>query len=336
MYARRARGRQLLWQAALLLLIALNLGSCATTPRHNNLSSTALSDTATISVLSHPQRSLTYYKSFALLPLWTLKPDYARMQEPERYSTFFYMLRNLLENRGYRYMGRWESADLLVLADGYHDLMALTPSANHSWQPGELFPANRKDSAVIDNIKQQLRAKDWGQYDPPPISESLPAPPLKHKPYPPYATKVFVVVIERKTMRVLWTGTADGRSMHPSLIIPSQLLAKSLTQQIPLSKYRFQTLPRTKGQIGISYTIATTDGMDYYPIVTFLKQRGPAAKAGIKLFDLILAINGRPTINKPAVEIANMLVGEVDMPIHFLLRRNSRDLEVTAKFAPSR
>jgi serine/threonine protein kinase len=80
-------------------------------------------------------------------------------------------------------------------------------------------------------------------------------------------------------------------------------------------------------QVGIQFSI---DSNTKQPIITDVPYKLPAAQAGVRQSDRILAIDNQLTVNKTDTQIQKMLQGEANTPVTLrLARQGTRDFEVT-------
>ncbi|OUL21121.1 hypothetical protein BV378_28165 [Nostoc sp. RF31YmG] len=82
-------------------------------------------------------------------------------------------------------------------------------------------------------------------------------------------------------------------------------------------------------QVGIQFSI---DSNTKLPIITDVPYQLPAAQAGVRQNDQILAIDGQPTVNKTEAQLQKLLQGEANTPITLrLTRKGTSEFEVTFK-----
>lgn len=75
-----------------------------------------------------------------------------------------------------------------------------------------------------------------------------------------------------------------------------------------------QSEPTGSGVVGVQLLVFTNDGNNYVPTVLSVASGAPAARAGVKAYDMILAINGVQVVNKPFTEVIDLLGGDVGTP----------------------
>lgn len=82
-------------------------------------------------------------------------------------------------------------------------------------------------------------------------------------------------------------------------------------------------------QVGIQFSV---DSNTKLPIITDVPYQLPAAQAGVRQNDQILAIDGQPTVNKTDTQLQKLLHGEANTPITLrLTRKGTSEFEVTFK-----
>ncbi|OUL21789.1 hypothetical protein BV372_31325 [Nostoc sp. T09] len=82
-------------------------------------------------------------------------------------------------------------------------------------------------------------------------------------------------------------------------------------------------------QVGIQFSI---DPNTKLPIITDVPYKLPAAQAGVRQNDRILAIDGQPTVNKTDTQLQKLLQGEANTPLTLrLARKEASEFELTFK-----
>lgn len=125
---------------------------------------------------------------------------------------------------------------------------------------------------------------------------------------------------------LVWEGRASGRTRLANAVLWGQYVLARLASRIPSQG----PVPSDVflERAGLTMDVATPDGSVFYPVATGIAKKSPAARAGVRPYDMITAIDGESTADHPMVEIAQRLAMEPGMERTLTLRR--RDGERTA------
>ncbi|MFW2374855.1 MAG: OmpA family protein [Gammaproteobacteria bacterium] len=324
--------------ALLMLLVA-----CATNLQVNNIEPTLLKgkpDTEIVKSLGH---SFDHIRTFTVVPTSVFSGKQAHINNPADENHLLFMLRNMLEGRGYQFVAPTESADLIATIDGFSEYQASLVRQKIKimplWEPGEVYSLYGGVSALDELPALSDQVHLWGNYyvgSPASVNaaslSSAPQGLLGGFYYPQLAITLF----DSKTKQTVWNGIAAGASSNSNLRVSSQLIMRDLIKQIPLSKFRFDVFPRSTGRIGVGFAIASIDGNNYYPLLTGISENSPAAQAGIRTADFLIAINGADTLNKSTGEVAERLVGQACTILKLKLWRMGEYLDLAIKREPRR
>lgn len=104
---------------------------------------------------------------------------------------------------------------------------------------------------------------------------------------------------------LVWTGIAVGTSKVSDVRMTGQMLMMRLLKDFP----RSSSAAHSPGWIGAAITILTPDGNTLWPTVLDVAKGSPADKAGLRMWDIIWAVDDRSTANLPLSQFLELLGG---------------------------
>ena len=240
----------------------------------------------------------SHFKTFAVFPPSKVSQDAAIKDEVLERQMLF-VLRNYFESRGYRFVAIDQSPDLLVTVDG-----SSTRKDKHT--PPQTF-------SIPYWVEEPAQA---------PRGHLAPQAPTR----PDGATEAFsisviVSVYDAKSFKNIWLGTGTGISDNPDLRVSSQALLMAIFNQFPNCRSRFENYPQQSGTLGLGLIVTTSEGTNYYPTVLKISENSPAQKAGVEINDMVVAIDGIPTLNKTISEISPLIYGEAGRTVSMTIKR---------------
>lgn len=319
------------------LIIFLLLSGCATIsstkPRHN-LQPTALKEQPISQISQKKNHDFSNYQTFTILPSSILSGDSITPDNDVVQLHMLFILRNALEGRGYKFVKPSEEPDFIATIETSleHKEDYITPKINsHStWKLGDVASQildTTLNSPVIWGEYQQIMASSLAHSNHMTLNKETPLGLSGGIYYP----QISVTFFDGKNMSVVWHGQSVGASDNPVIQVSSQLIVRSITRQLALSKNRFKNFPTNSGRIGLGYAVITTDGKNYYPAVTGLQHKSPAEKTGLKNADYIIEINGYSTLNKSMARIASMLTGSESSILNLKIWRMGNSTKYSVK-----
>jgi hypothetical protein len=286
----------------------------ANAQKRNNLSPAALKLNPTISSYRDPDVDFSRYKTFAVFPYSLLVSGGGAPNEILEKQILFF-LRNSMEMRGYRFVQITDNPDLLVTMNvtSEYQQYYVPPQAVTVPQfvPGTIVRTQSTSSGNFNLNTVGSPNLAWGSYSGQTTSntyvpgfttyQTVTRPGYTAGAYYP---SVSIAAFDGTTLKKVWTGTGVGTSDNPDARVSSQLVSLPILSQFPAST---QATPIAEGIVGISWSVMTFDGNAFVPTVVALLNGGPAKKAGIKQYDMILAIDGQSLVNKPYSEVIRLL-----------------------------
>jgi S1-C subfamily serine protease len=105
---------------------------------------------------------------------------------------------------------------------------------------------------------------------------------------------------------LVWTGTAVGCTKLSDVRITGQMLMLRLLKDFP----RSSSAGHGPGWVGVAIAILTPDGNTLWPTVVNVAKGSPADKSGLRMWDIIWAVDGRSTANLSLSQVLGLLGGD--------------------------
>ena len=318
-----------------LLNMSLSLmAGCATVTGTNHLENISHEINPVISIDSKHNYKFKENLTFTILPISLFNNGKSYLQNYEDRYHMYFSLRNMLEGRGYEFVSPEKKSDMIVVIDGYTELAgpAMKPQIKirNNWSSGDTFDS----FGTMDRIYQALNGEPdielWGNYyehgavadD---LSVKADASIDQENNYGHHQLALYFFDLSSK--QVIWAGNGAGITRSLSTYLASQQLIKSLVNNIPVSKNNTALFEYKTGSMGISYSIMSLDGINYYPLITAILTDSPANKADITPGDILLKVNGQSVVNKTYKDVSKLLNGDACEIKRLILKHNNRNVE---------
>jgi len=272
------------------------------------------------------------FNTFSVFPLSAVNGE-AQMKGADYTRPVLFAVRNILEARGYRFVPLAAGPDFLVGVD------VAPPVRGESRRIVEI-PSAWKDEPRIPNpmpAPAALQAYDtvgWGTWgDPAALVAPLPQYPVpdgKGGETGRYLVQATLSIVDGRTLTEIWAGTGAGIGRTSDIRIGSESILCSLLHQFPAA-VRPELDQNTADIPGLKFEVLTNDGAGFYPAVLGVANNSPGWKAGVLPYDLILAVGGEPTWNKPFSVFRPSLAGPKDSDVTLTLWRNGRQVHATVR-----
>jgi len=321
-----------IWAA--LGIIPLLLISCTTTTEFTNLSPAYLYLTPSTSSFKDPDAQLERYKTFSVFPL-SLISEEAKMNPILEKQLLFY-IRNLLEAKGYEFVQLDQNPDFLVTlwADIKYKESYIPPSSITLpyWVPGQTITTYGSTSGSF------YSSYGWGTWSGWDTKTTYIPGYMTTRTYtrPGYTIGHFypvavIQVYDGKTLKNVWMGSGAGISDNADIRISGQFVFAYILKDYPNCPSLGIKDDIKRGMIGIQYGIFTNDGNSYFPTVIDLLEGMPAKKAGLKVYDMIIEVNGVSTLNKSFSEVMSLFRGEPGTEVNVKVKRLNEILNFTIR-----
>ena len=254
---------------------------------------------------SDPGTDWAAYSTFTVVASEASLGRPSGLPNPVAEQQLLFVLRNLVEVRGYRYVNRAVDADLVFTLVGSHEYRK------------EFVPPATRNQLVFVPGQTYNSVVDWsgsGGYGNGSVTTTTPGRfEWQQKTVPGYAVGFYCPEIQTsafdaRTGKTVWTGLVTGVSRVPDIRLPAQLmLAVSVLTGVPPNTNVTSEQKRRAG-IGALLIPSSNDGDVYWPaVVTLSDTREAGERAGLRKGDLVVAINGESTRNRPSSDLLRML-----------------------------
>lgn len=319
------------------VLSALALVSCAGSPPVTNLSPAYLYQSPSVSSFQDPEAALGEYRTFSVIPPSLITEEANTNEIMEKQLLFF--LRGCLEAKGYRFVALDQSPDFLATITVTSEYMEsyVPPSTGvlPVWVPGRTVNSYGNTSGTFNyNTLGNYSSYGWGNYSGSSSSTTYVSGYMTTQSYtrPGYTVGhhypfAAVSMLDAETLKSFWYGTGTGKSDNPDARVSGQLVVTNLLSKFPNSSEHSETA--SAGVVGVSLLMLTNDGNNYVPTIVSVTDNAPAARAGVKLYDMILSIDGVHLVNKPLSEAAQLLRGDPGTSVTLEIWRTGQIIKLT-------
>jgi len=301
-------------------------------------------------------RKYSNFKTFSVMPLLkfltliggvnydSLDNDKKEMLEefsfPDRgtENKVLFELRNFLEEKGYLFVPLNKNPDVIFCISGLlrEDLAYIPPSLYSlpKWVPSKTITEKSSSSGILDfSSLGDYSSFGWGNWSS--TTKNITRVPgyFKTETYtrPGYSVKNYypaIIISGRKIVEKLpiFDAHAIGFSTNPDFSVNAQFVIKSLIEDLPEGFYN-PDKNIVKEKVGIEISVLTNDGADYFPTIMKVKEGSPAHKAGIKLYDMILAVNNKELSNESYSQVIKYLSLSSDSLLNISLWRVDKRID---------
>lgn len=283
--------RHLFLILGLLSIVVLATTGCA--PTSGNPAAVSLFQAPAVQAVRSPSMESGQYDKFTAIPVAEETEESG--MHPQVESQLLYLVRNELESLGYKHVETTEQADFVV---------RLTYS--NDFERGEVA---RSKMEISSGLKSAFGRS----------SRDTPAS---------YCPKVSIKAIDAQGDEEIWSGST--LALTPEADIrrsATRLLPPLFHQHFPISEHVVDRLDSRDGFFGCDITILTTNGNDYFPIVTGLIDQYAPAKGKLRLYDIITEIDGDGTRNRPYSEIRAALDKAAGEMVSLRVLRDGKAIE---------
>jgi hypothetical protein len=273
-------------------------------------------------------------KTFSVFPYSVINKTEKRDIDLDRQLLF--CLRNFMELAGYKFVRLDQRPDFLYTVDtrsfppgNYREGEQLFFNSWRVWNKLTWPDSSRTNSPATAILDWQ----EWGEWNPPLKDGEVPGymDPKNYTVLPVdghgYYHLVNIQAYDGRNMRNVWMATAFAASRTGNLRIAGQSIIKSIADCF--FRRPIPDKPHKTGYAGITPSILTVDGKDYYPVVLGVYDKGPAAKAGVKQYDMIVAVDGVDMRNMTVINAMDLIKGEPGSKVELAVWRVNKLLKFT-------
>lgn len=253
-------------------------------------------------------------------------------EEPQ----LLFELVNFVESMGFRFVRLDQHPDLLLTID----VRSFAPGYSRHlggvfypyWSPGRQL--SRKDfPELLARPSIGGNWRNWGEWNPPLSTGEKPGymEEADRNMKPPDGQGFYYLVnvqaYSGRTLRNEWmaTGVAAARTRNTPVAV--QKILQTIIDQFPFTRKFYES--RSAGYTGLSCSDFTVDGTNYYPVVLSFIPDAPAEKAGMKIFDRIVRVDGVDVRNKQLGDVIGMIIGKPGTSVKLTVWRVDRLLTFT-------
>lgn len=254
-------------------------------------------------------------------------------------NKILFELRNFLEAKGYLFVSIDKNPDVIFAIAGYvHKESVKVPTSSYSlpmWVPSKIINSLSTSSGNFSfNMLGEYSDYGWGFWSSSTTgtirvpghfkTETVTLPGYSVMDYYPN-----IVILGHKIVEDLpiFLSSAIGLSENPDFSVNAQFVLKSLIEDLSEGNYNHDK-NTVKEKVGIEISILTNDGEDFFPTVMDVKEGSPAFQAGIKLYDMILAVNNKELSNESYSQVIKYLSLSADKVLNFSLWRIDKRIDV--------
>lgn len=323
----------------LFALVALSIAGCSPSQRVTNLTPAYLYLEPSVTAYENPNSDVSSYSSFSVFPFSVI--DSSSRTNPILEQQLLFYVRNLFEQQGYKFVGLKDHPDFLVTADArsqYRERYIPPQSVTLPyWVPSQTITVRGSSNGNVSlNTFGDLNSFGWGNwtenstqsYEVPGYMSTqtyqMPGYTVGH-----YYPEITIQAYDTKTLQNVWFATGVGTSDNSDVRISGQLVMIDMVSKFPLSKHL--SPPTQSGYVGLYVRLFTVDGNSYYPTVVSLMDGMPAKRDGIKLYDMIIRVNGKDTRNMTIDRVVDLLRGKAGSQVDLTVWRVNRlmDFKIT-------
>ena len=149
---------------------------------------------------------------------------------------------------------------------------------------------------------------------------------------------VSVTIADRNDPERVWVGTGVGFSKHQDVRVSSQFVLAEVMSRFPKCVHRWDrdAFALEPGHDGSHFMVMTNNGNDFCPTIIQIDRGSPAARGGLRMFDMLIAVDGHSLRNKSAYECAQLFAGEPGTPVTYHVKRLSKEFDVTITRGPAK
>jgi hypothetical protein len=275
-----------------------------------------------------PEANLAGYASFNLCPVAHLVEKTTMSPIVEKQLLF--VTRNYLERLGYKNVDSVDRADFyvgLVYANEFGSIYEPPSIRTIPWYiPGQTQTTNVNLYGSTGYYWGTATTQTPGQYVP--LTYSTPGQYINY-----YMPCIHIILVDKKSNKIAWQATglfatpeSDVRKSGQYLI--GELLIGHGERRLPVCTEWGKRADVNDGSFGVDFDVLTTNGNDFYPVVSRLWIDSPAHKQGLRLYDTLSHINGTSTLNTLVSEIRRMLDQHRGERTSMAVKRGKKSVEI--------
>lgn len=308
------------------IIVAL-LSGCASTPRITNLSPAYLYSTPSVSSYKNPEADISDYQTFSVFPQSLISENTKMNEILEKQVLFF--LRNELESKGYKFVELNQRPDFLatVRVSSKYETTYVPPQTVTSprWVPERTITSYSTSSGTLWGWGNYFGSSTSTIYVPGYMTtETYTRPGYTVGHFYPFAG---ISIYDGETLERVWLGTGAGASDSADVRVSSQFVIIHILAELPTASTPYDFYP-SRGTLSVNLGIFTIDGNNYIPTITRVVKRSPAQTAGLRQYDMILAVDGVSVVNKSFRDVLDLIEGSPGTTTRLDVWRTGQELSI--------
>ena len=280
-------------------------------------------------VYIEPEFNSFGYKTFSVFPVWVLN-DSLQYENDNVERQLLFFLKISLEERGYKFFEISENPDFLatinIKADYKESYVRPKTQLIPYWIPGKTITTYTDYSAYGSwgSLWGTSKSDKYipGEFGIMPITK----PGYYEGSFYPL---VEITIFDTESLDRVWTTRAVGKSNNPDIRVSSQVVTQSICSEYPKCNFTDENYPRAGGRLGFYFSIFTTEGNRYVPIIMDITKFSPAYYAGLKRGDLIISVDNNSSVNTAYSNFISMVDGPVDSVCELKIWRKNKIIDIS-------
>jgi hypothetical protein len=320
----------------LLVLASLQACTVATLGCAHNFSHIQIRGYDKPQVRSDPNKPIKLRETFAVIARPDLEGTDARLLEKQ----VLYLAAYGLEAFGFRHVDVSDHPDMLLTTNFSNELQEVyVPPQFYTYpvyRPGQTVTAAAAAtsyspySGTFYGAAAAASATTPGQWE-----SRLGVAPGYYDRW--YAPMIAMGLFDAVSSEELWFASNSGVSNMSNFSVTAPFLLAGIVDRVPIchSHPRLdEILSRKLGVVNCSCWPLSRDGSSYYPTVMHVATGSAARRAGLRMWDMIVEINGRSTANMRARDFDDEILGMIGNKLNLSVARLNKRFQITLQLEP--
>ena len=277
-----------------------------------------------------PDATFDKYNKFYLSPFPDVETNENFGMSPIAYKQLLFLVRNKLELLGYMHADTIQNADFWVsvfYSNEYKSQYVPPSSSTVPWYvPGQTQTSNVNLYGSSGYSWGTATTTTPGYYVPMTVTR----PGYHTGSYYPY---VNITACDKLTNKPTWSGTAIVATPEEDIRRSGQVLIRMILLgeekgNFPPCNQPYKKDDSLDGCFGIGFMIITLDGNNFYPLINAIWCDSPAYQQKLKIYDIIIKIDGHSTLNWPRSKIIESLNKNRGEDVVLSIKRQGKTFEI--------
>lgn len=320
----------------LVLTGALAVCAFATSGCTHNFSHIQVTGFDKPQVHSDPNNPIRLRETFAVIPKPSVEGVDARLLEKQ----VLYLAAYTLEACGFRHVDVSDHPNMLLTANFSNELQEAYVAPQFYtypvYYPGQTVSATAAaasyspQSGMFYGAAASASATTPGRWE----SDLGVIPGYYHRWYAP---AIAVGLFDAASNQELWSASNSGSSNVPNFAVSAPFLLAGIVDRVPISRSYSRVNDILSGKLGVVNCSAwplSRDGSSYFPTVVHVAPGSAARRAGLRLWDIIVEVNGRSTANMRARDLDDETFGTIGKQVVFTVVRLGKRFRIAVDLEP--